>query len=325
MLIYLLLVVLSVLACDDTEQRIPPPSQSPSTIGVVNTASSLELRLVGFKDKMSELGYVEGESVVYIYGGPVGANVEDIEPVVQDLLAREVDLILSLGTPATIVVKRVTAGTGVPVVFCVNDPLAAGIVPDLRHPGGNMTGTRSEPADGRRLEFLLQVAPFVRRVYVPYNPEDPAPSKALAGVSEAASRLGVELVLREARNDGGVAAAVGNIPDDVDAIFLLPDSLLDNHMAEWVGAALARRLPLSGANLDSVEAGALISYGVDLRAGGGIAADLAGQILEGSNPGDLSVQPDPLALGVNLKTATAIGVEIPDEILKQADPIIIRE
>jgi len=240
------------------------------------------------------------------------------------LLERDVDLILSLGTPATIVVKEVTAGTGVPVVFSVNDPLAAGIVTDLRHPGGNMTGTRGEPVDGRRLEYLLQAAPFVRRVYVPYNPDDPAPANVLAGVSEVASKLGVEFVLREARSDGEVVAAVGSIPDDAGAIFLLPDSLLDSHMVEWVGAALARNLPLSGSNLDYIQAGGLITYGGDLRAGGEIAGRLAAEILRGADPGDLPIEPDPLALGVNLKTARAIGIEVPEEILKQA-PLIIRE
>lgn len=311
---------LAVLACGEVRPR---EAELPSSvIGVVNTAPSLELRLTGFKDGMADLGYVEGENVTYIYNGPVGSDVAGVIPVVQDLLESDVDLILSLGTPATLAAKQVTSGTDVPVVFFCNDPVAAGIVENLRHPGENLTGTRNEPADGRRLELLLQVAPRVRRIYVPYNPGDEALTNALAAVGEVASKLGVELVLREARNGDEVALATEAIPGDVDAIFLLPDTLMGSYVADWVDAALELGLPLSGPGRDQAEAGALITYGADLYAGGVQSARLADQILKGAKAGDLPIESNSTIFIINLRTAEALGLNIPREMLRQADIII---
>jgi len=324
-LVCLLFVGLSVLACEEIQ---PGEAQHEETrprvfvIGVVNTASCLDLRLNGFKAGMARLGYVEGRDIAYVYNGPVGSSVDEIILVVQNLLESDIDLILSLGTPASLAVRQATAGIGFPVVFFSNDPVTAGIVGDLRHPGGNMTGTRNEPADSRRLGLLLQVAPHVKRVYVPYNPEDRAPVDALVAVSEAASKLGVELVLRQARDDNEVIAAIETVPSDVDAIFLLPDTLMGNHIVDWVDVAIRLGLPLSGPGRSYVEMGALITYGVDLYAGGAQSARLADEILKGANPGDLPIESNPLVLVINLKTAEAIGLDIPDEILRQADTII---
>lgn len=323
-LVCLLFAGLSVLACEEIQpgETRSRNTQQVLTIGVVNTAQSLDLGLSGFKAGMAELGYVEGNNITYIYNGSVGSSVDEIGSVVEGFLGSDVDLILSLGTPATLAVKQATAGADFPVVFFANDPVAAGIVGDLRHPGENMTGTRNEPADSRRLELLLQVAPHVKRVYIPYNPDDMAPVNALVAVSEAASKLGVELVLREARDDSEVAVAVKSVPNDVDAVFLLPDTLMGSHIVDWVDVTLRLGLPLSGASRGLVEAGALIAYGVDLYAGGVQSARLADQILRGADPGDLPVESNPLLFAINLKTASAIGLDIPDGTLRQADIII---
>jgi putative ABC transport system substrate-binding protein len=319
-LIALAFVCLSALACENsgegTQSRV-------YTIGVVETASSLDPVLDGFKGGMAELGHTEGNSVVYAYANPTGPRVDEIQPHVQELMQENLDLILSLGTPATLAVKQATAGTDVAVVFWSNDPVAAGIVPDLRRPGGNMTGIRGEPADGRRLEWLLQAAPHVRRIFVPYNPDDPDPVNTLGAMRDAASKLGVELVLQEARDDGEVVAAIATIPGDVDAVFLLPDAVVTSRMADWVAACLGRGLPLSGPSRDNVDTGALITYGADYYEGGKQAARLADQILKGEHKaGELPVETSPLGFDINLKTANSLGLDILEEMLRQVDRIV---
>ncbi len=320
-LVTLVFVCLSALACDETE---PNGTQPPiHTIGVVKTASSLDPVLYGFRDGMAELGYTEGNSLVYVYANLSGTRADEIQPRVEELMQGSLDLVLSLGAPATLAVKQATSGTGVAVVFLSHDPISAGIVSDLRHPGGNMTGTRNEPADGRRLELLLQAAPHVRRIFVPYNPDDPDPVNALGAVRETAAKLGLELVLHEARSDGEVGAAIAAIPGDVDAVFLMPDAVVTSRMADWVVACLERGLPLSGPSRDSVTDGALFTYGADQYEGGKQAARLADQILKGaSEPGELPVETSPLVFDINLRTAHPLGLAIPEDMLRQADNII---
>lgn len=286
-LVYLLCICLMLTACSKTQPKT-------YTIGVVNTAPSLNTVLDGFKAGMAELGYVEGEDIIYLYDGPVGPDVDKIVPLVRHLLESDVDLILSLGTLVSQAVKQATAGTDVPVVFTSTDPVAAGIVENLRHPGGNMTGIRSEPADDRRLGLLLQVAPHVERIYIPYNPNDMSTMSALAAIREGASKLGVELVLRQARDDDQVRAAIETIPDDVDAIFLLPDALVIAYEEGLVDMALK---------------------GVQ-------AARLADQIRKGVNPGDLPIESHLPVFAINLTTAQVVGLDIPHEILQEADIII---
>jgi putative ABC transport system substrate-binding protein len=311
----LILAGLLLAACQPTQPKTV-------TIGVVNLAPVLNPIFDGFKTGMTEMGYIEGEDVTYIYEGPVG-SIDKLEPAIQSLLDSDVDLILSISTPATQAAQRVTAGTDMPVVFVpLTDPVAAGVVQSLSQPGGNITGVTFGASEARRLEWLLKTVPNVKRIYVPYNPDDESPVIALARVSEAASKLGVELVLREARNSDEITAAIEAIPDDVDAIFLLPDSLMVSRASDFVAATLDLNLPFAVPGDEEVEAGALISYSMNFHASGEQAARLADQILKGTKPADLPVETTEFFLVINLQTAEAIGLDIPDQILRQADTII---
>jgi putative ABC transport system substrate-binding protein len=216
--------------------------------------------------------------------------------------------------------QRATAGTDIPVVFVpVNDPVGAGLVDNLRNPGGNITGITFGVQEARRLEWLIQVAPTIEQIYIPYNPEDRSAVLALETVSEAAPKLGVELITREVRNLEEITAAVENIPEEADAIFLLPDSLLGGRANKFVEL----QLPTSAANpRDLADHGVLTSYGIEITAAGKQAARLADQILRGIKPADLPVETAEFYLAINLKTAEAIGLDISDEILLQADIII---
>ena len=232
----------------------------------------------------------------------------------------DVDLILSLTAPATKAAQKATAGTDIPVVFVpVTDPVGAGIVDSLKQPGGNITGVTFGVQEGRRLEWLIQVAPTIEQVYIPYNPEDQSAVLALEIVREAATKLGIELITREARNPEEITAAVENVPGEADAIFLLPDSVVGTRTADFV----ALQLPTSAANPGDLKTqDVLTSYGVEQIGSGKQAVRLADQIFKGVKPADLPVEMGESSLAVNLKAAEAIGLDIPDEILRQADIVV---
>jgi putative ABC transport system substrate-binding protein len=296
--------------------------QKTYTVGVVNVLPVLDGTVQGFKEGMAELGYIEGKNVAYIHEEAILRD--ELDAVLQEMVEAEVDLILSVTTPAAQAAQRATEETDIPIVFVpVTDPVGAGLVDSLKQPGGNITGITFGIQESRRLEWLVQIVPTIKEIYVPYNPNDPAPVAALKTVSEVAPQLGVELITREVRNPEEVETAIKNIPEEADAIFLLPDSLIGSRTTDLVDVALERRLPTSGASADAVNQGnTLTSFGPTESSSGKQAARLAAQILRGVKPADLPVETAEFYLAINLKTAEAIGLDISDEVLLQADIIV---
>lgn len=295
--------------------------QKTYTIGVINLAPPLDAALDGFKAGMAERGYIESENVTYIYEGATG-SVDALDATAQRLVERDVDLILSITTPATQAAQRATAETDIPVVFVpVTDPVAAGLVQSLRRPGGNITGIMTGGTEGARLQWQLKIAPNVEKVYIPYNP-DGSSTSSLAATEAAAEQLNVELVTQVATNPDEVAAAIEAIPEDADAIFILNDGFIETQIDKFIEAALERDIPISASSLLHVSAGVLFAYGHRHEVNGQAAAGLAAQILEGVEPADLPVETAETFLSINLKSAEAIGLDIPDSILRQADTVI---
>jgi putative tryptophan/tyrosine transport system substrate-binding protein len=311
------IVVLSLLlsACASAKPKT-------YTIGVINFAKSLDGSLQSFKDGMAKLGYVEGQNVTYIYEGAVGTD--KLDAVAQGLVQAKVDLIVSLTTSATKVVKKVTAGTDIPVVFMgVTDPVGAGIIASLTKPGGNITGVTYTSQEGKRLEWLLKVVPTIKHVYIVYNPKDQGPVLSLKAVREAAAKLNVDLITREVTTPEEVEAAYKNIPQEVDAVFFLPDVLANANIQEWFKLIMARKLPTSGTSVAMAKTTALTVYGIDLEASANTqVVQLADRILLGDKPADLPVEVADYSSAINVKIAQDIGLTIPDDILRQANIIV---
>lgn len=291
------------------------------TIGVINLTPTLEGTLAGFKDGMKELGYIEGENVTYVYAGPAG-SIDKLDGMAKDLVNAKVDLIFSISTPATQAAQRATASNRTPVVFGVlTDPIGAGVVTSLAQPGGNITGVTFGPQEVQRLEWLTKISPGVKRIYIIYNPNDSSAKLALKTVNATAARLNLEIVTREAANPDDITAALNDFPENIDAVYLLPDSQTEKRLADILAVANAHHIASSLANVDLVEKGALYSYAMKLGPTGKQAARLADQILTGIKPADLPVETTEFFLAINLKTAQSIGLTIPDNILSQADMI----
>lgn len=310
----LMVIGLLLAACGITQPKT-------FTIGVINLTPALDPVLEGFKDGMTERSYVEGENVTYIYEGPTG-SIDKLDAVAQGLVEADVDLILSITTPASQAAQRATVGTDIPVVFVpVTDPVAAGIVQSLRHPGSNVTGITTGGSEEVRLQWQLKIAPNIKKVFIPYNP-DGSSKASLAATEAAAAKLNIELVPQVATTPDEVTAVIETMPEDVEAIFILSDGFMESQADKLVEAAVEHGLPQSSTNLGLVEAGILFAFGHRPYSIGQQASRLADQVLQGAKPADLPVETSEFFLAINLQAAGAIGLEVPYNVLEAADTII---
>src|SRR5258708_17111406 len=256
--LFSLLIMLLVLAACGTAQPDQPKSYK---FGLLSGGTQFDNVIVGFKAGLTNLGYTEGKNISYVYDGPTKSN-DQLNPYAQKLLAAKVDLIAGFGTPAVQAAQKATDGSDIPVVFVpVADPVQSGIVKSLKNPGGNITGIATGvEVHAQRLEWLLKVAPNVKRVYAPYDPTDAAGALIIKTVLAAAPKLGVEIVAQELKTADEVSAAIANIPENVDAVFILPSSIIGTRLTDFVKSSNARKIPLA-ANVESqVNLGSLLTY-----------------------------------------------------------------
>ncbi|MCB0032521.1 MAG: ABC transporter substrate-binding protein [Anaerolineales bacterium] len=278
-----------------------------------------------FKDSLETSGFIEGENITFIHAELDGFGAEAMASAAQGLIDAEVDLIFCISTSACEAVQTATAENQIPIVFnAVTDPIDAGLVSDWTNPGGNITGVASAAKDianeGRRLQWLQQTAPNIKRVYVPYNPDDAVSVTRLAAVKMAATELNLELSLQEITTPESAAEAFANIPEDVDAIMLFSERIYTGEeLDDLLATAVERQLPTSAI---SVGLGNLLLYAPDLNLMSAQVARLAAQILDGNDPATLPVEAPEFFLTINQTTADAIGLEIPEDVLQAADEII---
>ena len=291
------------------------------TIGVVNYMKILDPVLDGFKARMAELGYVEGQSVTYVYHGAVAPDPKVVESEVRGLLAQKVDLLLTMGTLPTRVAKQVVEGTNIPVVFSpVINPVDEGLVQSVTRPGGNVTGVQNGTTIPKALEWLLKLAPRTRKLYVIYHPRDAVSQAAMRSFPEIAATLGIELVTKPVQSREEAAAIVAQLPRDA-AVFAVPAPSLEP-VSSLLGAAIERRIPVAAQIDGYATKGALLTYGPSLFAMGKQAGRLADQIFKGAKPADLPVETSEYFLEINLRTAKLIGLDIEDTTLRQANNIV---
>nr|CRH05748.1 Conserved protein of unknown function. ABC transporter substrate binding protein [Candidatus Magnetococcus massalia] len=276
----------------------------------------------GFKAQLRELGYRDGKEVSYLFEG-AAASIAELEPMAKRLLAEKPDLIFASTTLASKTAKRVMESARVPVVFApVNDPVAAGIVSQIKRPGEHVTGVRLGNSDPKRLEWLVKVDPAAKRILIPFNAKDSSALTSLQRIRGVADQLGVLLVERSVTRREQVTALINQPPEEIDAIFLPRDGLVMSRIKDFVKMATAHKLSLSTPRYKQVEAGAVMGYGFTGYALGRQAARLADQILRGAKPGDLPVETGEDYLFINQRTAKEIGLKVPVEVLKSAYKVI---
>jgi len=290
-----------------------------------NTTPALEANLVGpFREGLRELGYVDGQNIVIEYRWAEG-KYERAPSLLAELLARKVEVIVTAGTPTSLAAQKATMSVPV-VVVGVGDPVATGLVASLARPGGNITGLTSigEALEGKRLELLREVVPKVSNVAVLWNPVNPVLQRVLDELQTAAAVLQIRVLLVSVRAqdefDDAFAAITRQRPG---ALLVLGDRLFLQNRARIMAFAAKNRLPGVHSYRELVEAGGLMSFGPSYAGMHRRAAYYVDRILKGARPGDLPVeQPTKFELVINLKTAKALGLTIPQSLLQRADQVI---
>jgi putative tryptophan/tyrosine transport system substrate-binding protein len=278
----------------------------------------------GLRKGLGELGLEEGKQfILHVRDGK--GDLKVMEQAAADFEREKVDLIYSVGTSVTLVVKRATKT--VPIVFNAgSDPVAFGLVESFRKPGGRLTGIYSRFSDltAKRLELLKEMLPRIRRVVTFYNPGNPVAQRGVKAAREAARQLKLELLERRVTSIAELGAALRALQaGEADAYFAAPDGMVISQAALVVDAMRERNLPAMFAEPESVAKGGLASYAVSYYALGRLAAKDVQRILLGANPGDLPVEQfDRLYFVINLKTANALGLTIPQSLLQRADQVI---
>jgi putative ABC transport system substrate-binding protein len=277
--------------------------------------------LSAFRQGMLEKGYIEGRNIIIEYRYVQGV-VDRFPALVDELIRLKVDVLVVGGTLAAQSAKAATAT--VPIVFTlVSDPVGAGLVASLARPGGNATGLSNiiYELSATQLQVLKEAVPKVSRVAVLHNPLNSG--RALNTVRDAARALGVELQVLEVRQPPELASAFSALTArHADAVLALSDPVFGNEV-QLSNLAAANRLPAMYATREFAEAGGLLAYGPNFPDNYRRAASYVDRILKGAQPGDLPVeQPTRFEFVINLKTAKALGLTIPQSLLQRADQLI---
>jgi ABC-type uncharacterized transport system substrate-binding protein len=295
------------------------------TIGFLGptTPSSQSQHLAAFVQRLRELGWTEGRDVAIEVRWAEGRD-ERYAEIANEFVRLKVDIILTHNTLPALAAKQATSV--IPIVFAsAGDPVSTGIVASLGRPGGNVTGLSSQATDtaSKRLGFLREVVPSLRRLAIIGNVENPFSMLEIGEVQVAARTLGLDFVVFEIRRAADVVPAFDALKDRAEALYVAPDSLLFANRIRINTLALGARLPTMCFNREYVEAGGLMSYGASFTDLFRRAAGYVDKILRGAKPADLPVeQPTKFDLIINLTTAKALGLTVPQTLLVAADEVI---
>ena len=290
------------------------------------TISSREQQLhliKAFEDGLQSLGYRVGENVIIDYRFANG-QMERLPALAEGLLG--VDVIVTGANPNTVAVMKATKT--IPIVMSNSvDPVGVGLVSSLARPGGNVTGLSQDTGgeiNGKRLELLKETLPNLSRVGILWNPDFTPNRSRLVAMSEPAKALGLTLVPVEARGSEALEEAFATMArEQVQAFAILGDSVLFNCRGQIGDMALTSKLPAAAGGPEWADAGFLLSYGSDLRDLFRRAAIFVDKIFKGAKPADLPVeQPIKFGLVINLKTAKALGLDMPLSLQQRADEVI---
>jgi ABC-type uncharacterized transport system substrate-binding protein len=288
-----------------------------------NTPSVQQQSTAALMQRLRELGWVEGRNVQIEYRWAEGRFDRSPE-LIAELLAAKVDLIVTHAPLNVIAAKRATSA--IPIVFAaVGDPVGIGVVASLSRPGGNVTGLSLQSADlaGKRLELLREVMPGRRRLAILINAVSPNAALEVGEVKAAIDKFDFELAVLEIRRAEEIAPAIEGLKSGAGVLYVQTDPLFNTNRARIGALALEARLPTISGTREYVEAGGLMSYGANFTDLFRRAGDYVDKILRGANAGDLPVQqPTKFDLTVNLKTAKALGLELPPTLLARAEEVI---
>jgi len=297
-------------------------------IGVLSGGDENDLlaktQVSAFTQALAGLGWTDGRNVRMdvVWGGD---DTSRIQALAQELVGLQPDIIVTVGsTAATIAVQRETRT--IPIVFGnVVDPVASGIIPRLDRPGGNVTGFAGNvpTVGGKWLELLSEIAPGLKRAAIIFDPDNPGALVYLPPFETAAQSLKVEPITAHVHSDAEIETAINALGREPRSGLVVMDTFALSHRATIIMAAARNNVPVVSGQTTFARDGALLSYGPDQIDNLRRAATYVDRILRGAKPGDLPVQfPTKFEMVVNLKTAKALGLTVPQSILLRADEVI---
>jgi putative ABC transport system substrate-binding protein len=300
------------------------PAKSP-VIGflVPGSQASHGAWVAAFARRLSELGWTDGRNIAIEYRWAAGDNARMAE-FAAEFVQRKVDVIVSSANGVNIASK---ATSSIPIVFAAfNDPVATGIAKSLAQPGGNVTGLTVQPSDlaSKRIDLLHEIVPNMRRLSALANVAGSGFLQETASIRAAAAALSIEADILELRTADDIPPALARLKGrPPDALYVLSEPLVNANKVQILQAVTEARVPTIFGFREFVEAGGLISYGANFPDLFSRAAEFVDKILRGAKPADMPVQqPVKFDLIVNLKTAKALGLTIPEAFLLRADEVI---
>ena len=324
--------LISLLGSTAVAWPIAALAQQPKlhTIGFLGaaTSSSWNQWTAAFVQRLRELGWIEGRNVVIEYRWAEGRSERAAE-IAAEFDRLKVSVIVTSG--AVLLAARQhpegqqTTST-VPIVFATaSEPVGTGLVASLARPGGNVTGLSNQQSDlaAKRLELLREVFPRLRRVAILAHGSNPASLMEMQEVEKTARVVGLEPLTAEVRRSEDFVPAFDAIKGEAEGLYVCSDFFMFTHRIRINTLTLGARLPTIFGEREMVEVGGLISYGPNFPDLFRRAADYVDKILRGTKPGDIPIeQPIKFELVINLKTAKALGLQIPDKLLAVADEVI---
>jgi putative tryptophan/tyrosine transport system substrate-binding protein len=303
--------------------RAQQPAKLP-TIGILGSDSAAWSHLVSaLVQRLRELGYIENRTIAIEYRWTEGRN-EHYAAMAAEFVAQKVDIILALGTPAIVAARKASAV--ISIVFPIaSDPVGDGLVASLARPGGNVTGLSNQQPDlaGKRLEILREIIPGLSQLAVLANGHTPTAILNLGEVQAAAPKLGLEVNTLDVKRADDIAPAIDGLKGRTQAIYVVGDSFVFDNQIQINTLALLARLPTMFPQREYVETGGLVSYGTSFSDLFRRAGDYVDKILKGAKPADIPVeQPTKFELVINMKTARALGLDVPPMLLAIANEVI---
>jgi putative ABC transport system substrate-binding protein len=295
------------------------------TIGYLGAAAPAgdSQRIPAFVQRLRELGWIEGNTIAITFRWAEGRPAQMAE-IAAELVRLKVDVIVTTGTSGVLAAKQATSV--IPIVFTASsDPVGTGLVTSLARPGGNITGLSLQQTDSasKRLELLREVVPALHRLALMGNFGNPAIMLELGGAQAAARTLGLEVATPEIRRAEDFAPAFDATKGQAEAVYVATDALVVANRIRINTLALTARLPTTYNSREYVDLGGLMSYGPNFPELYRRTADYVDKILRGAKPGDIPVeQPTKFELAINLTTAKALGLTVPQTLLVAADEVI---
>ncbi len=302
-------------------------AQQPSipVVGWLGATTPEPWATEAFRRGLSETGFVDGHSVKIEYRWAENRYAQ-LPALAADLVSRKVDAIVTNGGSVAALAAK-TATATIPIVFAFGaDPIKVGLVPSLNRPGGNVTGITifSNVLNAKKLEILHGLVPATAAIALLVNPDGPTANSVVQETQEAAHALGRRLSVLRASNEREIDTAwAGVVEQGAGGLVVAPDGFFGASYAQIVALAARHRIPAIYEGRVYVRAGGFISYGAESMGAHRLAGIYVGRILKGAKPADLPVlQPTKFDLVINLKTAKALGITIPDTLLMQATELI---